>query len=87
MSKQVFHFQLNKLSLRGNKKSIMIYTINIDETTVKGRLFAKELLTKNDVAKIENPAQTGYIPEGYMTVERFRERSTVMIKKMFENYE
>ena len=64
----------------------MIYTINIDETTVRGRQLAEKLRLEEAV-RVENPALTGRIPEGYMTVEKFRERSTVMIKKMFEKYE
>ena len=46
----------------------MIHTVYLDDTTIAGKKFVKELRRHKEGIRFENSA----IPEGYMTSEEFR---------------
>ena len=47
----------------------MIHTVKIDDTTPNGKKIIKDLRRYRKGVEFENPAETGIIPEGYMTSE------------------
>ncbi len=54
----------------------MIHTVKIDDATNYGKHLLQTLKPRSNKANsgifIENPKQTAYTPEGYMTIEEFR---------------
>lgn len=53
----------------------MEVTVRINTETPAGRRLIKQLQRYPEVARFENPAVTGIIPEGYVTLEEFREQA------------
>ena len=53
----------------------MIHTVKINDTTPNGKKIIKDLRRYRKGVEFENPAETGIIPEGYMTSEEFSDKS------------
>lgn len=53
----------------------MIHTVKIDDSTRNGKKILKELSHYRKGIEFENPAETGIVPEGYMTSEDFKAES------------
>jgi hypothetical protein len=49
----------------------MTYNVKIDGSTPTGKKIIKDLRRHPKTVKFENPAETGVVPEGYMTGEEF----------------
>jgi len=49
----------------------MIHTIKIDDKTPAGKRLIKELHKHHKIVEFENPAETGVVPEGYLTGDEF----------------
>lgn len=49
----------------------MIYTVKIDDKTPTGKRIINDLRKHKKVVEFENPAETGIIPEGYVTGDEF----------------
>ena len=49
----------------------MIHTIKIDDKTPTGKRLIKELRKHRKIVEFENPAETGVVPEGYLTGDQF----------------
>ena len=49
----------------------MIHTIKIDDKTPTGKRLIKELHKHHKIVEFENPAETGVVPEGYLTGDEF----------------
>ena len=64
----------------------MIHTVKIDDTTRNGKKIIKDLRRYRKGVVFENPAETGIIPEGYVTSEEFRKTvKENLLKKFAEN--
>ena len=64
----------------------MIHTVKIDDTTRNGKKIIKDLRRYRKGIVFENPAETGVIPEGYVTSEEFRKTvKENLLKKFAEN--
>jgi hypothetical protein len=61
----------------------MVHTVRIDDTTVAGKRFMKEFSRVRKGIEFENPALTGVVPEGYMTLEEFRISAKEDIRKYY----
>ena len=53
----------------------MIHTVKIDDTTRNGKKIITDLRRYRKGVEFENPAETGMVPEGYMTSDEFSDRS------------
>jgi len=53
----------------------MIHTVKIDDTTRNGKKIITDLRRYRKGVVFEDPAESGVIPEGYMTSDEFRDRS------------
>ena len=53
----------------------MIHTVKIDDKTRNGKKIINDLRRYRSGVEFENPAESGVIPEGYMTSEEFRVES------------
>ena len=53
----------------------MIHTVKIDDTTRNGKKIITDLRRYRKGVEFENPAETGIVPEGYMTSDEFSDRS------------
>ena len=53
----------------------MIHTVKIDDTTRNGKKIITDLRRYRKGVVFENPAETGIVPEGYMTSDEFSDRS------------
>lgn len=62
----------------------MTVTVKIDTSTSRGKALVKELQRYPKTVKFENPVETGVVPEGYMTVEEFRDGMHKFIAKQYE---
>ena len=49
----------------------MTVTVKIDNSTARGKALIKELQRYPKTVTFENPAETGIVPEGYMTSKDF----------------
>ncbi len=49
----------------------MIHTIKIDDKTPTGKRLIKELRKHHKIVEFENTAETGVVPEGYLTGDEF----------------
>lgn len=49
----------------------MTYNVKIDGSTPTGKKIIKDLRRHPKTVKFENPAETGVVPDGYMTGEEF----------------
>ena len=49
----------------------MIHTIKIDDKTPAGKRLIKELHKHHKIVEFVNPAETGVVPEGYLTGDEF----------------
>ena len=49
----------------------MIHIVKIDDKTPTGKRLIKELHKHHKIVEFKNPAETGFIPEGYMTSDEF----------------
>ncbi len=49
----------------------MIHTVKIDDKTPTGKRLINELRKHHKIVEFENPAETGVIPEGYVTGDEF----------------
>ncbi len=49
----------------------MIHYVKIDDSTPTGKKIVKDLRRHRKAVKFENPAETGIVPEGYMTGDEF----------------
>jgi hypothetical protein len=64
----------------------MIHTVKIDDTTRNGKKIITDLRRYRKGVVFENPAQTGIVPEGYVTSEKFRKTvKENLLKKFTEN--
>ncbi len=62
----------------------MTVTVKINTDTPRGKALVKELRRYPKTVTFENPAETGIVPEGYMTVESFREGMHKFISEQYE---
>jgi len=53
----------------------MIHTVKIDDTTRNGKKIITDLRRYRKGVVFEDPAESGVIPEGYMTSDEFSDRS------------
>lgn len=65
----------------------MIHTVKIDDTTRNGKKILKDLRRYRKGIVFENPAETGVIPEGYVTSEEFRKIVKEKVQKFCEDNE
>ncbi len=63
----------------------MIHTVKIDDKTPTGKRLIDELRKHRKIVEFENPAETGVIPEGYVTSEEFRETVKENLRKKFDH--
>jgi len=64
----------------------MIHTVKIDDTTRNGKKIINDLRRYRKGVVFENPADTGIVPEGYVTSEEFRKKvKENLVKKFSEN--
>lgn len=64
----------------------MIHTVKIDDTTRNGKKIINDLRRYRKGVEFENPADTGIVPEGYVTSEEFRKTvKENLLKKFSEN--
>lgn len=64
----------------------MTVTVKINTDTPRGKALVKELRRYPKTVTFENPAETGIVPEGYMTLEEFRiEAKKSLTKILTEN--
>ncbi len=61
----------------------MIHTVKIDDATRNGKKLITELRRYRSGVEFENPAQSGIIPDGYVSSTVFRETVKENLKKMF----
>lgn len=54
----------------------MIHTVKIDDATRNGKKLLTEIRRYRSGVEFENPAQSGAVPEGYLSAEEFRIEST-----------
>ena len=62
----------------------MTVTVKINTDTPRGKALVKELRRYPKTVTFENPAEAGIVPEGYMTVESFREGMHKFISEQYE---
>ena len=62
----------------------MTVTVKINTDTPRGKALVKELRRYPKTVTFENPAETGIVPEGYMTLEEFRIEAKKSVKKILE---
>ena len=60
----------------------MTVTVKINTDTPRGKALVKELRRYPKTVTFENPAETGIVPEGYMTLEEFRIEAKKSITKI-----
>ena len=60
----------------------MIHTVKLDDNTKNGKMLLKQLRRYKVGVEIENPFITGVPPEGYMTADDFREKTTEDLKQL-----
>lgn len=60
----------------------MYVNVRINSKTPRGKQLLKELKRYPETVKFDNPAESGIVPEGYVTAEEFRER---VKKKIMES--
>ena len=53
----------------------MIHTVKIDDSTRTGKKLLTDLNRARKGVEFDNPAISGIIPEGYMTIDEFREKA------------
>jgi len=53
----------------------MIHIVKIDDSTRNGKKIINDLRRYRKGVVFENPADTGEVPEGYMTSEEFSDKS------------
>lgn len=53
----------------------MIHTVKIDDSTRTGKKILTDLNRARKGVEFDNPAISGIIPEGYMTIDEFREKA------------
>ena len=64
----------------------MIHTVKIDDSTRNGKKIITDLSRYRKGVEFENPAETGIVPEGYVTSEEFRKTvKENLLKKFSEN--
>jgi len=64
----------------------MIHTVKIDDSTRNGKKIITDLRRYRKGVEFENPAETGIVPEGYVTSEEFRKTvKENLLKKFSEN--
>ena len=61
----------------------MIHTVKIDDTTRNGKKIINDLRRYRKGVVFENPADTGIVPEGYVTSEEFRKKVKENLEKKF----
>ena len=49
----------------------MIHIVKTDDKTPTGKRLIKELHKHHKIVEFENPAETGVVPEGYLTGDQF----------------
>jgi len=59
----------------------MIHTVRIDESTPGGKKILHELHRIRKGVEFENPAVSGKVPEGYVSVDEFFDRVEKRITK------
>ena len=64
----------------------MIHTIHIDDSTIKGKQLVKKLQKETAIVHFDNPAISGIIPEGYLTVEEFRTEAKAKVNQRFKEH-
>ena len=60
----------------------MEVTVKINTESPAGRRLIKQLQRYPEVVRFENPAVTGIVPEGYVTLEEFRVEAKKRIHKL-----
>ena len=60
----------------------MIHTVKIDDQTRNGKKVLTELRRYRTGVKFENPAETGVVPEGYVTGDEFES----LVKENLNSY-
>ena len=68
----------------------MVHTVLLDDTTINGRKYLRELSRYRKGVEIIEPEISGVveqtIPRGYMSIEEFRPLCMNMIDKLCDNY-
>ena len=62
----------------------MTYTVKIDGSTPTGKKIIKDLRRHPKTVKFENPAETGIVPEGYMTGDEFSKNVKSRLKEFYQ---
>jgi hypothetical protein len=62
----------------------MIHTIRIDDTTRNGKKILSDLRRYRKGVEFENPAETGVVPEGYVSGDEFERKVKENLQRMFE---
>ncbi len=62
----------------------MIHTIRIDDTTRNGKKILSDLRRYRKGVEFENPAETGVVPEGYVSGDDFERKVKENLQRMFE---
>jgi len=62
----------------------MIHTVRIDDSTPSGKKILNELHRIRKGVEFENPAVSGIVPEGYVSVDEFFDNVEKRITKHYE---
>ena len=65
----------------------IIHPVKIDDTTRNGKKIINDLRRYRKGVEFENPAETGIVPEGYVTSEEFRKIVKEKVQKFCDDNE
>ena len=64
----------------------MIHTVHLDDKYIDVRNLLKTISSYKQGVRFENPVDCNIIPEGYMTVEQFRNEAKLSLTKILNEH-
>jgi hypothetical protein len=64
----------------------MVHTVQIDDTTIDGRRFLRELSRCRQGIEIISPVKEQAIPRGYLSSQEFRAQGLEIVKGLCKDY-